>query len=400
MPPAPPAESLQLHGCSIALRQVEGPKAKELFFNCQPPADSDLADQATSAYAAILQVLHSKGGNYSGVVTETCFLRNITQDLSAWRAARTSALVNAGADAHGPAVTEIEQAPLNGQHAVEILIYAVIPHGASLSLETCVTTTGCECEECARTQAVQLRSDGEQRLFAGNLYGCGVSAFEQTTSMFETAETLLQQAGMDFSDVTRTWIYFPEMERDYAQFNRARRQFFESRGIDPVPASTGIGGRPASAIHKLCLGIYAVKDTAHAERVVMTTPTLNEAPEYGSDFSRGMRVQEANKISCLISGTASLDATGATVCVGDFDGQARRMLLNVEALLQAQGATFSDVVSAITYVKRPEDAPRLRAIFHEAGYEGFPNVIVAAEVCRPELLCETELLAVLPAPQA
>ena len=55
------------------------------------------------------------------------------------------------------------------------------------------------------------------------------------------------------------------------------------------------------------------------------------------------------------------------------------------------------MVYAITYLKHPEDSHRLEEIFHEAGYEGFPNVIVAAEVCRPELLCETELVAVLSA---
>jgi hypothetical protein len=41
------------------------------------------------------------------------------------------------------------------------------------------------------------------------------------------------------------------------------------------------------------------------------------------------------------------------------------------------------------------DAERLREKLHEAGYEGFPNVLVEARVCRPELLCETEALAVL-----
>ena len=34
------------------------------------------------------------------------------------------------------------------------------------------------------------------------------------------------------------------------------------------------------------------------------------------------------------------------------------------------------MVSAITYLKHPEDAERLRQKFHEAGYEGFPNVLV------------------------
>jgi hypothetical protein len=72
------------------------------------------------------------------------------------------------------------------------------------------------------------------------------------------------------------------------------------------------------------------------------------------------------------------------------------MLVNVAALLQGQGATFGDVVSAVTYLKRPADAGRLREKLHEAGLVGFPNVLVAAPICRPELLCETEVLAVLP----
>jgi hypothetical protein len=71
--------------------------------------------------------------------------------------------------------------------------------------------------------------------------------------------------------------------------------------------------------------------------------------------------------------------------------------VNVAALLAGQGAGFADVVQAVTYLKRPADAVRLREKLHAAGFEGFPNALVVAPVCRPELLCETEALAVLPA---
>ena len=130
----------------------------------------------------------------------------------------------------------------------------------------------------------------------------------------------------------------------------------------------------------------------------MSTPRLNEAPTYGSDFSRGIRVAETNKVALYVSGTASIDEAGDTAHVNDLDAQVERMLLNVATLLEAQGATFGDVVSAVTYLKHAEDAQRLREKLHEAGFEGFPNVLVEAPVCRPELLCETELLAVLPKP--
>ena len=102
--------------------------------------------------------------------------------------------------------------------------------------------------------------------------------------MFGVAEDLLQQAGMEFRDVVRTWIHLREMDRDYADLNRARRAFFAARGIDPAPASTGIGGGPVSAEHDLCLGVYAVQgepparadrdDRAHAQRSrARTAPT-------------------------------------------------------------------------------------------------------------------------------
>ena len=128
----------------------------------------------------------------------------------------------------------------------------------------------------------------------------------------------------------------------------------------------------------------------------MTAPTLNEATLYGSDFVRGMRMVETNKVALHVSGTASIDEVGKTAHPEDFEAQADRMLVNVAALLEGQGATFGDVVSAVTYLKRPADAGRLREKLHEAGFEGFPNVLVAAPICRPELLCETEALAVLP----
>lgn len=128
----------------------------------------------------------------------------------------------------------------------------------------------------------------------------------------------------------------------------------------------------------------------------MTAPTLNEAPAYGADFARGMRCTEKNKIALHVSGTASIDEAGRTAHPGDFEAQADRMLVNVAALLENQGAGFDDVVSAVTYLKHPMDAKRLREKLHEAGYEGFPNMLVGVPICRPDLLCETEALAILP----
>lgn len=401
MPPRPVVETIEKHGCAIVLRRVEGPEAKELFFLCQPPAETaDAGRQAEAVYRAILAVLEAEGGSFESVVSESLFLRNLPADLEPIRAARRRVLAACERPSHRPATTEIEQPPLNERTCFEVSVQALlpVPKGRPLRVDTVEARPACGCAECAGSHGLRVQVGDEVRLYAGGLYGSGEDAYHQTLAMFAAAESLLQQAGMEFRDVVRTWIHLRDIDRNYTDLNRARREFFQARGIDPAPASTGIGGGPVPEEHDLCLGVYAVKGQAARPlgRTVMSAPTLNEAPLYGSDFTRGMKLVDANKVALHVSGTASIDEAGRTAHPASFEAQADRMLVNVAALLEGQGANFGDVVSAVTYVKRPADAERLRKKFHEAGFEGFPNVLVAAPICRPELLCETEALAVLP----
>jgi len=377
-----------LHGCAVVLRRVEGPEAREIYLHCQPPANvADPGRQAAAVYRAMLGALEAEGGCFESVVAETIFLRNLRADVESVREARRGVLAAGGVAGHHPATVEIEQPPIDEPACLEVSVQAVLPNGPPLRIESIAA---------ASARGLQVVVGDERRFHAAGLCGPGGDAHEQTLGMFGLAEELLHRAGMEFRDVVRTWIYLRHMDRDYPVLNRARREFFAARGIEPVPASTGIGGGPVSATHDLCLGIYAVKSGRPLARTVMTSPTLNEASEYGADFVRGMRVDEANKVALHVSGTASIDEHGRSVHLGDVDAQADRMLVNIAALLERQGARFADVVHAITYLKHPEDAVRLRAKLRAAGFEGFPHVMVAAPICRPELLCETEALAVLP----
>jgi len=394
--PHPINGSNQPHGCTIAVRRVEGPEAREIFLHCQPPAEvKDAGRQADAIYRSILGALEAEGAGFQSVVSEMVFLRNLPANIGFVREARQQVLAANGDVAHRPATTEIGQPPLNEHACLEVSVQAVIPHESRPRVELVEAESACGCAECARAHSLRIHVGEEIRFHAAGLCGSGDTAYEQTLGMFARAEELLQKAGMEFSDVVRTWIHLRDIDRDYAELNRARRAFFEARGIDPVPASTGIGGGPVSAAHDLCLGVYAVKAGRSPVRTVMTSPTLNEAAQYGADFVRGMRMVETNKIALHVSGTASIDEDGRTAHRDDFEAQADRMLVNIAALLEGQGANFGDVVSAITYLKRPEDAARLREKIHGAGFEGFPNALVVAPICRSDLLCETEVLAVL-----
>ena len=391
------ADTIESHGCSIVVRRFEGPAARELFLHCQPPAATAEARlQAEAIYRAILGVLEAEGGDFGSVVAETVFLRNLRANVESVREARDRVVAAHGRTTHRPATTEIEQPPLNEFACLEVSVQAVLPNEPPARFESIEARPACGCAECARAHGLRIHVGEETRFHAAWLCGAGKNDFEQTLGLFGLAEAVLQQAGMEFRDVVRAWIHLRDIDRDYGDLNRARRAFFGERGIDPVPASTGIGGGPVPQGHDLCLGVYAVKAGRPLARTVMTSPTLNEAAQYGADFVRGMKMVETNKVALHVSGTASIDEHGRTAHPGDFAAQADRMLVNIAALLEGQGASFGDVVSAITYLKHSSDARLLRERLHAAGFGGFPHALVVAPICRPDLLCETEALAVVP----
>jgi enamine deaminase RidA (YjgF/YER057c/UK114 family) len=139
------------------------------------------------------------------------------------------------------------------------------------------------------------------------------------------------------------------------------------------------------------------------KRAISNPRVLCEAYDYQkpSSFSRGVRI-DLNGISLLlISGTASIDEHGRSVHVGDVRAQTRRTFHNIAGLLEAEGATWRDIVRTTCYlrnIKRDYDAfNEERTAFYAAqGVNPLPaSTGVQATLCRPELLIEIEAMAVL-----
>src|SRR5262249_34416522 len=247
----------------------------------------------------------------------------------------------------------IQQGPLEPRASLEILASAVVPRDRRAASTRNVAARGtCSCPGCIRSCARVVRLGDQVSLHSTNMYGVGGTAYEQLWNGFRAAERLLEQCGMGIHDVVRTWIHLRRIDRDYDALNRARREFFLQRGIDPRPASTGVQGVPFPDVHDVSLRFHAITSPHRHELTAISTPSLNEAWSYGADFSRGLRVTDTNKVTLHVSGTASVDERGHTAHVGDFVGQVDRMLHNIASLLERYGATFEHVISGITYLKR------------------------------------------------
>lgn len=380
------------------LRRFAGPVADEVAILCRPDGRSrHAAREAEAAYRSLVDALATQHASFRDLVGETLFLRDIRRDLPAILDARARVLTAIGQSGDAPLPAFIEQAPVAGPAALELLATAVVPRDRNAwSVRDVRARPSCPCGGCARSGARLIHLGDETSLATANLYGVGGSATEEALDMFREAERLLEQCGMSFRDVVRTWVHLRDVDRDYDALNAARREFFERCGIDPRPASTGVAGGPSPEAHDFSLRLHAVKAPRPLEVAGMSTPLLNEAWSYGADFSRGMRLVEANKIALHVSGTASVDQHGRTIHVGDFEAQAERMMDNIASLLEREGTDFTSLVSGIVYVKHASDAPVLRSVLERRGFDGFPCALVEAGLCRPNLLCEAEAVAMLP----
>ncbi|MGB9104590.1 MAG: Rid family hydrolase [Terriglobales bacterium] len=142
--------------------------------------------------------------------------------------------------------------------------------------------------------------------------------------------------------------------------------------------------------------------TAVKKRAISNLNVLNEAYDYGSAFSRGMRIDLGTITILLISGTASIDEQGRTLYAGDLRAQTRRTFDNITALLASEGATWKDVVRTTCYLRDIERDYKAfneerAAFYREQALNPLPaSTGIQAILCRSDLLVEIEAIAMLP----
>ena len=153
--------------------------------------------------------------------------------------------------------------------------------------------------------------------------------------------------------------------------------------------------------------IKAIAGAPVSKRAISAQQVLNEAYDYArpSSFSRGLRIDLNGLVILLISGTASIDEHGESVHIGDFRAQTRRTFDNITGLLEAEGATWKDIVRTTCYLRDIERDyaafnEERTAFYKEQELDPLPaSTGIQAILCRPELLIEIEAIAMFRTPQ-
>jgi enamine deaminase RidA (YjgF/YER057c/UK114 family) len=292
--------------------------------------------------------------------------------------------------------TWIEGLPLAGEVLVGAQAWCVVP-GAGDSVRT-VDAAG------ARGR---LWTTGEARvLYLADLEGrraddaLAEGGPAQAKQMFENAVAALRSQGMSLRDVARTWIYLSRLLDWYGDLNRVRTACYVPEGLGDggvaFPASTGIQGRTGD---EECLVDVLAVSGRDGDRVAVTpihrSPRQDSSYRYGSAFSRGMVVAIDGVRTIHISGTASIDTTGASTHLGDAEMQSVETLLSISAILEEHGASLADIASATLYCKDARAFEAWERVTKLLGVPAFPRISVLADVCRDDLLVEMEAVALV-----
>ncbi len=354
--------------------------------------EADAVEQSRQIYARVAGILKERNAE---IVHERLFgSRDFFQPI---RDLRTGILPDAG----DVPFTWIEGHPPWGKGFAGVQIRAVVKDAQVEKLWS-IYDNGQPCGRCWQvngTKYIMLHS------MSGRLsqQGADHSRAAQTARMFDKIQTCLQKEGAHFKDVVRTWIYLSDILEWYDTFNKVRTAKFKELGLFTndvehkvaeniyMPASTGIEGKNPMEAAGVC-DVFAIVRDPRDDLVIEVSTGLKQksAFRYGSAFSRAMSIREPQNTHVLVSGTASIDETGATVYIGDTGAQIEKTIEVVDALVGAEGAELDDICDATVFLKKPQDLELYQKIAAEKGLQDMPAVFVVADVCRDNLLFELD----------
>jgi len=362
---------------NLEIRSVESASATEIYISATPGEAATLHDQAREIFSGIRDILHSKN---AFILQERVFS---TQEA-------TETIRQARSEAYGD---------LDDGVAPSFLVAAEDSSGPIAGVQVHAISTE------NKPEVINLDQTGCGRIL--RTPGCalltlsGISApqasnnTEQAQVMLEMGESVLKQFGADFLSVPRTWMWLKNILSWYDEFNKVRNNFFTERGLigagtrQSMPASTGIGLGPDNGGH-CAMDLVALLEPADCTEYLQVTGKQHCALNYGSAFSRASKATTPAGQTVYVSGTASIDADGATTNIGDAAGQINATIENVRAVLTEMQSSEKDLVQVIAYCKTTE----VEEVFNSIkGGLDWPWITVICDICRHDLLFEIEAAA-------
>ena len=224
-------------------------------------------------------------------------------------------------------------------------------------------------------------------------------SFDQMHEEFVNVENFLAADGGTLeNNLHRTWIYCRDVDNNYAGLVKARREYFDRRGLTADThyiTSTGIEGQSEKVDRLVRMDSLALFRHAKEQiQYLYALENLSPTHFYGVTFERGTRIVYGDRSHYYISGTASIDKVGDILHIGDVEKQTERVFDNIEALLAEGSGKISDMKQAIIYMRDAADYQIIKSVADRRMSPETGRMFVRGPVCRPGWLVEIEGIAV------
>ncbi len=362
----------------IEIRKVESAAAAEIYISATPACDVPVQQQWEDMFAQIADVLST---NNASILHERIFgTQSALQVASEIRP-----------EIYGDVVDDVTPTWLVGAESMSSPVLGI--QVQAVACDSKPETIRMDEESCGRIINVR----GQRYLtLSGITAPKELSAIEQSKIMLEKGETILEQFSSNFLAVPRTWMWLGDILDWYDDFNHIRNKVFTECGIlgkdgtQAMPASTGIGLGPADG-SQCSMDLTAVLDSADSMQYLQATGKQQCALDYGSAFSRACKASSPAGKTVFISGTASIDTSGATTNIDDPLAQITDTIVNVQAVLREMQCSDEDVVQIVCYCKTTD----VEEVFNDLKDKpDWPWVTAICDVCRDSLLFEIEAAAI------
>ena len=327
---------------NLDIRRVESSVAAEIYITATPGGNGPMQQQAKEIFSGIRDILCSEKAH---ILQERVFGTQSVMEK----------VLRVRSEAYGDIDDGIAPSALYGKEGMCAPIAGVQVHAVrSDTRPEEIVLDGTLCGRILRVPGRNYLTLSDIR--ADQSTQTSGDPAEQAKVMMEKAESILKQFGADFLSVPRTWMWLSDILSWYDDFNQVRNKFFTERGLigkdsrQSMPASTGIGLYPAEG-GKCAMDLTAVLESNDSIQFLGAVGKQQCALEYGSAFSRASRSITPAGETVFVSGTASIDAGGATTNIGDALGQINSTIENVRAVLRDMNTADEDVVQVLAYCK-------------------------------------------------
>lgn len=203
-----------------------------------------------------------------------------------------------------------------------------------------------------------------------------------------------------FHHIVRAWNFIPEINSGDGDFERYRRfsvgraEAFDDMGIAEtrLPAGTAIGVGTQDPLSITVLAAMSPPQMISNPRQIDAYHYPCEHGPRSPSFSRAALLKTDTQYCLLVSGTASV-VGHRSMHPADVTKQTHETCVNLTQLLNDAGysGSASKPVKAAfrVYIRYAKDFASVREI-HQSYFPGVPTTYLQGDICRRELLVETE----------